>query len=137
MPTSMNTVRQSVTSSSWVAMIGPMALPISEIMHWKMPLFMPRRLGCEASTATATPIEATGPSASPITARISSRLTSPPTMPEKADISENTIDRGDQHLAAPDPVGQEAHRERRDAPEHREDADQVAEVLVGEARARP
>ena len=66
----MNTARQSVTSSSWVAMIGPMALPISEIMHWKMPLFMPRRLGCEASTATATPIDATGPSASPITARI-------------------------------------------------------------------
>ena len=29
----MNTVRQVVSSSSWVAMIGPMALPIRLIMH--------------------------------------------------------------------------------------------------------
>ena len=118
-------------------MIGPMALPISETMHWKIPLFIPRRFGCEASTATATPVEATGPSASPITARINSRLTSPPAMPEKADISENTITAGYQHLAASHPVRQETHGESRQAPEHGEDADQVAEILHKSDRARP
>ncbi len=72
-----NTLRQLVISRSCVATIGATASPISEIMHWNMPLFMPRRFGCEASTATATPVDATGPSKAPIRARISSRLTKP------------------------------------------------------------
>ena len=55
----------------------------------------------------------------------------------RADISENTITAGISTLRAPDPVGQEAHREGREAPEHREDADQIAEVGIGEAAARP
>ena len=100
-PTSRNTLRQVVTSSSCVAMIGPMALPHSEIMHWKMPLFMPRRLGCEASTATATPVEATGPSNTPITARITIRLTRPAAMPLNQDINEKTMTDGISTLRRP------------------------------------
>ena len=111
-------------------MIGPRRSPKSEIMHWKMPLFMPRRLGCEASTATATPMEATGPSASAHDRADEQQAEEPVAMPQNADISEKMTTAGNSTLRRPEPVREEAHRERRDAPGDREDADQVAKVLV-------
>ncbi len=89
-PTIMKTDRQLWVSSNRGAMIGASARPNREIMHWKMPLFRPRREGLEASTATATPVEATGPSAIPMMTRTKTRATRDPTMPLNADISENT-----------------------------------------------
>ncbi len=101
MPTIQNTLRQVVISSSCVARMGPMPLPNSEMVHWKMPLFMPRRVGCEASTATATPVGATAPSATPMIARMNSKLTSPVAMPLKTDSSENMMTAGTRTLRRP------------------------------------
>ena len=71
-------------------MIGPSAKPNSETMHWKMPLLRPRREGLEASTATATPVEATGPSAMPMMTRTTTSAITEPARPLNTDINENT-----------------------------------------------
>ncbi len=77
-----------------MARIGPTPLPKSEIVHWKMPLFMPRRFGWDASTATATPVGATAPSATPMMPRMSIRLRNPVATPLSTDSRENNTTAG-------------------------------------------
>ncbi len=100
-PTIMKTWRQSVTFSSWVARIGAMARPNRAKAHWNRPLFRPRRLGCEASTATATPVGATAPSDTPMMMRISNRLIRLLAMPVKKDSRENSTTAGARTLRRP------------------------------------
>ncbi len=94
MPTVRKTSLQEITSRSCVARIGATARPNNASAHWYRPEFMPTRLGCEASRATATLVGATAPSAAPIRARTNNRLAKPAAIPLNADSSENTATAG-------------------------------------------
>ncbi len=77
-----------------MATIGAIASPQRAKAHWNMPLVRPRRDGCDASTAVATPVGATAPSATPISARMSTRLTRLAAMPVNSDRIENSATAG-------------------------------------------
>ncbi|MCY1270964.1 hypothetical protein D9M68_294780 [compost metagenome] len=95
MQTMTNTQRQDgTTSSSWVAMIGASPRPSSGKNACWMPMFMPSREGCEASAVAAMEVGVKAPSATPITARISSSAPTPLASPENPASRENSTTEG-------------------------------------------
>ncbi|MCY1423260.1 hypothetical protein D9M71_389680 [compost metagenome] len=57
-------------------------------------MFMPSRLGCEASAVAAIEVGVKAPSATPMTARISSSAPTPVASPDKPANNENMITEG-------------------------------------------
>ncbi|MCY1287850.1 hypothetical protein D9M68_200190 [compost metagenome] len=97
-----NTQRHDgTTSSNWVAMMGASPRPrIGKKACW-MPMFSPRRDGCEASAVAAMAVGVKAPSETPITARISSSAPTPVASPDTPASRENSSTAGISTLRRP------------------------------------